>query len=263
LTISKKAVKKWAYTPVLVLGVVGIVWSVVAAVSSTGFNSGMVAPAAAGIALILWSAYHLKYDKPVINQRWLRVIFSVFIWLGIALILVLETLMLMAAYAEPKEEADVVIVLGCGIFPDGRLTLSLKNRLDVAYDYLIDHPDVHCIVSGGQGGNEPIPEGQAMQDYLISRGIGAERLFCEAKSTSTEENLTYSLDIIRSKGFGHYAAIVTSDYHIFRASLLAERLGLEAFGIPSPTPWRVWLSCQARECMAIVKTVVFPDWKME
>lgn len=255
--------KKWVYWAVIVFSIVIILWSLIAAISSTMISAGMVAPAVAGIVLIPWALYHLKYDKPVLKPKRFRIVFTTCVCLGMALILVLETLMLTAAYSKPEEDADVVIVLGCGIFPDGNLTLSLKNRLDAAYDYLIEHPDADCIVSGGQGDNEPIAEAEAMHSYLISRGIDDARVYAEAQSTSTEENLEFSLDIIEKHNLSKRIAIVTSDYHIFRASILAERIGLDAYGIPSPTPWRVWLSCQVRECLAIVKTVVFPEWKMD
>jgi len=253
-----KTSKKWAYWAVIVFSIVIILWSLIAVMSSTGITAGMVVPVAAGAVLILWSVYHLKYDKPLFRPKWLRIAVTIIVCLGIALILVLETLMLSAAYSKPEQDADLVIVLGCGIFPDGNLTLSLKNRLDAAYDFLNENPDANCIVSGGQGEKEPIPEGVAMQRYLISRGIDESRVFVEAQSTSTEENLKYSLEIIEKHSLSKRIAIVTSDYHIFRASILADRLGLDAYGIPSPTPWRIWLSCQIRECMAIVKTIVFP-----
>lgn len=255
--------KKWAHLAVLVFGVVIIAWSVIAAASSTTIHAGMVAPAAAGTVLIFWSAYHLKYGKPLLPIKWLRVAVTVCVCLGIALVLVLETLMMTAAYAKPEEDAELVIVLGCGIFPDGNLTLSLKNRLDAAYNFLTAHPQAACIVSGGQGENEPIPEAVAMQRYLISRGIDDSRVFVEAQSASTEENIEFSLDIIEKNNLSRRVALVTNDYHIFRASILAGRLGLDAYGIPSPTPSRVWLSSHVRECMAIVKTVVFPEWKMK
>lgn len=261
--MKKKKLKKWAFMAVIVFSVVVIAWSIIAAASSTNINPGMTAPAAAGIVLIPWALYHLKYDRPVLKPKWFRVVFTACVSLGIALILVLETLMMTAAYAKPEEDAELVIVLGCGIYPDGRLTLSLKNRLDAAYDYLIEHPDAACIVTGGQGDIEPIPEGVAMHSYLISRGIDETRVYAETKSTSTEENLSFSMDIIEKHNLSRRIAIVTSDYHVFRASILAKRLGLDVYGIPSPTPLPVWLSSQARECMAIVKTVLFPSWKAE
>jgi len=254
-----KTSKKWAFWVVIVFSIVIILWSLIAVMSSTGITAGMVVPTAAGAVLIFWSVYHLKYDKPLLRPKWLRIAVIIIVCLGIALILVLETLMLSAAYSKPEEDADLVIVLGCGIFPDGNLTLSLKNRLDAAYDFLNENPAANCIVSGGQGEKEPVPEAVAMQRYLISRGIDESRVFVEAQSTSTEENLMYSLKIIEKHCLSKRIAIVTSDYHIFRASILADRLGLDvADGISSPTPWRIWLSCQIRECMAIVKTIVFP-----
>lgn len=261
--MSKKSWKKCLFIAVVVLGAAIIVWSVLAAMSSVGISIGMAAPAAGGIMLISWAVWHLKFDRPLFKPKWLRALLTVCVCVGIAAILVLETLMMAAAGAVPEKPADTVIVLGCGIFPDGRLTISLKNRLDAAYDYLDKHPDTIVIVSGGQGDNEPVSEAAAMQSYLISRGIEASRILTESKSTSTEENLEFSLKIMQEERLGTDVAVVTSDYHIYRALQSAKELGLTAYGIPSPTPWRVWLSCHVREWLAIVKTALLPNFDIK
>ena len=61
----------------------------------------------------------------------------------------------------------------------------LKHRLDAAYDYLTEHPDVPVIVCGGQGPDESISEAQCMYEYLTKKGIAAERITQEDRSTST------------------------------------------------------------------------------
>ena len=102
----------------------------------------------------------------------------------------IESVLLVNAYSKEYEkiETNYVVVLGCGVFPDGRLTLSLMKRLNSAYDYLIAHPDTICIVSGGQGPNEPTTEAYSMAQYLLEKGIPEERIIQEDKSTSTNEN---------------------------------------------------------------------------
>ena len=195
----------------------------------------------------------------MIGQRWLRAVIAAVLAVGLIAAAIFEMLMYEAAYRQPPEEdAGFVIVLGCGIFPDGRLTLSLKNRLDAAYDYLIEHEGSLCIVSGGQGANEPVPEAQAMSAYLRSRGVHPNRILIEDRSDSTLRNLMYSREIMaRYPKQPQTAAIVTSDFHVYRELMLAEHLGIRAFGIPAPTNWRIAMACHVREYAAIIKTWLF------
>ncbi len=263
MKMSKKSWKRCLFVAVIVFGAAIIIWSLLAAMTSVGISIGMLAPAAAGIVLIVWALWHIKTNKPVLKLKWLRIAVVACVCIGLALILVLEMLMLTAAGAVPETPAGTVIVLGCGIFPDGRLTISLKNRLDAAYRYLEDHPTASVIVSGGQGDNEPVAEAHAMQNYLISKGIEPSRIYAEDRSTSTEENLAFSLEIIKKYNLSQTVAIVTSDYHIYRALQLAKELGYTGYGIPSQTPWRVWLSCHVREWLAILKTALLPNWDIK
>ena len=237
-------------------GLVLIAWSAIAMAVSTAVTIGMIAPIVLGVLLIAYAAVRLKKRGRVFNQRWLRVGITIVLVTGLLAAACFEILMYEAAYRQPPEEdAGFVIVLGCGIFPDGQLTLSLKNRLDAAYDYLKEHEGSLCIVSGGQGANEPVPEAQAMSEYLRSRGIEPSRILMEDRSDSTLRNLMYSKEIMaRYPKQPQTAAIVTSDFHVFRALMLAEQMGIRAFGIPALTNWRIVLACHVREYAAIIKT---------
>lgn len=243
----------------IVGGLLLIVLSVISILVSTAVTIGMVAPMALGLLMIAYAAARLKKRGPVFRRRWLRAAIAICLIAGLLAAAVLETLMETAAYKKPPEEdAGFVIVLGCGVFPDGQLTLSLKNRLDAAYDYLTAHGDSLCIVSGGQGENEPVSEAGAMRSYLVSRGIAESRILAEDRSTSTLLNLTYSKEIMAAHPERPAtAAIVTSDYHVFRALLLARELKMDAFGIPAGTNWRIVVACHVREYAAIIKTVLF------
>lgn len=249
--------KKCFFYAVIVFGAAVFIWSAIAAMSSVGFSIGMLLPGAAGVALIAWALWHLKTGRPLIKVKWLRIAFVACVCLALTVALVLEALMMGAAAAGPEDDAGTVIVLGCGIFPDGRPTLSLVHRLTAASAYLSAHPKADVVVTGGQGGNEPFSEALAMKRYLVARGIDETRVFMEDKSTSTRENLEYALDIIEQNGLSTRAAVVTSDYHVWRALWIAGELGYDACGIAAPTPWRVWLSCQVREWIAIGNTLLF------
>ena len=88
------------------------------------------------------------------------------------------------------------------------------------------------IVSGGQGSGEDISEADAMAAYLLSRGVERKKIIREDRSTSTRENLRFSrryLDALSDS-----AAIVTNDFHIFRAVLTAQREGYRhVFSLPA------------------------------
>lgn len=145
-----------------------------------------------------------------------------------------------------------VIVLGCTI--DGeKVTPVLKSRLDTAYTYLEANPGSRCILSGGKGKNEDIPEGEAMRRYLVSKGIDNARLFAENESHSTDDNMRRSLEIIERKNFKSEVLIVTDGFHLFRSRLLAEKYGLSCALMPSQTPWLLFTPNFLREILALTK----------
>jgi uncharacterized SAM-binding protein YcdF (DUF218 family) len=132
------------------------------------------------------------------------------------------------------------------------------NRLDAAKNYLDAHPETLCIVSGGQGPNEPYSEAFAMKKYLLEKDVLAERIIMEDQSTSTKENLLYSMMLMEknSPDLEKTAAIVTNDFHIFRSLMLAEHVGIDASGIACPTPYYIRLNCYLREFLAIYKSLI-------
>ena len=80
-------------------------------------------------------------------------------------------------------------------------------------------------------------EAEAMYDYMTAHGVDPSRILIEDKATSTEENLSYSFDIIRARGQepAGRVAIVSSAYHLYRAKLFANKLGVpDAAGVAAP-----------------------------
>lgn len=251
--------KKIFWWALIAAGTLGIIATGAALCVTNGINLGTLLPGMAGVVLLAYGVFRTKHEGPLFRNKGLRIFVTAVVCCGLALFVFVEALIVAAAYApEPDEEAGCVVVLGCGIFPDGHLSLSLKTRLDAAYEYLEAHPDTLCIVTGGQGDNEPRPEADAMKDYLVSIGIDADRIYTETTSTSTEENLSYALVIMRQLGIERKpVAIATNDYHVYRAKLLATELGLSAFGLPAKTPLLVRAGSFMRESLAVINTAVF------
>lgn len=189
-----------------------------------------------------------------------------------------------------RRQYDYIIIHGAGL--DGpRPTPLLAGRIDKALElWNKQHQHGKFVVSGGQGADEVVSEAQAMRDYLLEKGVPAAAILMEDKSTTTWENLRYSLAIInadRATGVdatssaavassgdvtttasdvsgtatsssGFTTAVVTSDFHVFRCAEYAHNLGIKADGIGSHTKGWYWPTAFIREFIAITKAHIWP-----
>jgi uncharacterized SAM-binding protein YcdF (DUF218 family) len=152
--------------------------------------------------------------------------------------------------------AGVVIVLGAGLDDGRRVPPLLANRLErgrSVYETLASHGAAEpvLIVSGGKGSDERVPEAAAMAAYLTERGFPAGRLILEDRSRNTEENLTFSKAIIDKRRPGARCVIVTSNFHAFRAAIIARRLGINGQVTGAPTAAYYWPGAMLREFAAV------------
>ena len=126
------------------------------------------------------------------------------------------------------EIIDYVIIPGCGI--DGKLPgKCLQTRIDAAVEYMRTHSLCMAVCSGGQGGDEEIPEAEVISEELQRRGIPKRRIILEDKSASTYENFLFSKQILdERKGDTPYRIIaVTNEFHAYRVRRTAESVGFD------------------------------------
>lgn len=166
------------------------------------------------------------------------------------------TFKMAGAVVKRPNDDSTVIVLGCQVHSYGP-SLMLQNRLDAAYVYLADNPQVKCIVSGGQGADEPVSEAKCMYDYLTARGIAPDRLYIEGRSTTTAENLAFSEEIIEANNLNPKIAIATNEFHMYRACRLAEEMGFECSAISARTPLPLLPTFYIRELYAVLVQFIF------
>lgn len=176
----------------------------------------------------------LGRKKPKLSRVMQRVLTA-----GLCLVLLAAAItgvvVIQASFGNPEADCDYLIVLGAGV--NGTVpSLSLRERLDAACDYLRSHPDAVCIVSGGQGSGEDITEAECMYRYLTGKGIDPERIIQEDKATSTQENLAYSLALIGPEQTPS-VGILSSEYHLCRARMMARQLGIDPVMVPAETTW--------------------------
>ena len=184
----------------------------IAPIFSGVHNLGM----AAGILLgLCFGAEGIFYDKMNFTTKK----YTVFALFAISLALVLACAYVMSFGKNNTSHQKTVIILGCRVKGDVP-SVALQKRADL---------------SGGQGKDENISEALCLKKLLCDRGIEAKRLYCEELSTSTDENIRFSKQIIDENGFCSDVVIVTSEYHQFRARKICEKYGLTPYQLSSKT----------------------------
>ena len=162
-----------------------------------------------------------------------RIMLTILLVLGVLVFSFGEIPVLLAAGGTPDFDADWLIVLGAGVNGDTP-SLSMLNRLSAAKAYLDAHPDCRVVVSGGQGDGENITEAEAMRRWMTANGVKPERIVCETRSESTEENIAFSLPLIPDANAARIA-VCSSEYHLYRARMLGRRMGYELGAVPAKT----------------------------
>ena len=180
---------------------------------------------------------------------------SVFITVVTVLSVIITVKMVSACSKKPEGDNTVLIVLGCGIKED-RPSLMMVTRLEATKEYLDAHEDAICVLSGGQGRDEDLPECDVMYNRLVSAGIDESRLIKEDKSASTRQNIEFSLKLLTDEQKNNIA-IVTNEFHEYRALEIAEKLGIDAAAVPAKTPWWSLPTFYLRELFGVMYEWVF------
>lgn len=130
---------------------------------------------------------------------------------------------------EKTEKQQVVIVFGCHVRKDKKISSELRSRIECAAQVLKDYPDAICVASGGQGPDEGAGEGETIKNRLVSMEIEESRILVEGNSTDTDENIRFSLALLKEKGYDPENCsfiCVSSGFHTPRIRLLFERNGI-------------------------------------
>lgn len=155
--------------------------------------------------------------------------------------------------AEPEQGADYMIILGAQVRKGGP-SMVLQYRLDSAADYLKKNTETVCIVSGGQGHNEPFPEAEGMRDYLVRAGICEDRILVEDRSRNTDENIEFSKQFLDPAKDS--VCIVTNNFHVYRALFLSEKHGYARVScLPAASSPLYLPNNMLRETLGVMKDV--------
>ncbi|MGL4109847.1 YdcF family protein [Clostridium sp. LP20] len=245
----------------LIIGVFFIGYFIVINLLSSRKIAFSGAIAIAGVILIL---YHFLKKKFEDNRSFIKAnkLIRILVCIGLVGFLAVEAVII--GYPKKSEvNTDYILVLGAGLNNGNELSLTLKDRLDAALKCINEYGnDGYIVLSGGKGSDERISESEAMKRYLLEQGLPSEKIITEDKSTNTYENFKYSKDKIEEhskKPIGESSVkVVTTDFHGFRSSILANRNGYEDVKLyTSNTVSYLIPVFYAREALALVKSVLF------
>ncbi len=182
--------------------------------------------------------------------KWLRATAAALLVIVFVFFITVECFVISGMDDDGAPGLDYIIVLGAhvrGTIPSS----ALKWRIERAYEYLTDNPETVAIASGGKGAGEDISEAECIRRELMALGISGDRILIEDKSTSTMENISFSLEIIGNSDAG--IGVVTNNFHVWRAVKTALRAGAsKAVGISAPFRNLLIFHYMAREFFSIV-----------
>ena len=255
----------------LTIGSISLVYALIQFIRGLSFNLSTAFLGGIGIVMLMLFTLS-KFFKVTAARFFESKLFLVLKYcytFFLMLFLVIGLLIFATSLHKPFNKVDYLIVLGAKV-NQNNLSLSLKNRLDRALEYIVVYPDTPVILCGGQGSDEPMTEALAMERYILNTTKNKENvlLIREDASSNTIENLKNAAQIIshRENGIDANAIktsvntlIVTSDFHVFRTKMLATRVGLNTDVLPAETPLYVYPGLFVREIFAVFKSFIF-DW---
>ena len=158
-------------------------------------------------------------------------------------------------------DIDAILVLGCKVNPDGSPSLMLDKRVEKGIE-LYEKTSYKLLLSGDHGTNG-YDEVNTMKDMVLENNIPKDDIFLDHAGLSTYDS------IYRAKYvYGiNKMIIVTQRYHLYRALYIANKLGIEAYGIEANNIPYKWINIknEIREVLArdkdVFKTLIKPSSK--
>lgn len=142
-------------------------------------------------------------------------------------------------------DVDCILVLGCQVKDDGTPSDMLKDRLTRGIEVYNLGAAPKLLMSGDHG-REEYDEVGTMKQYAIDAGISSEDIFMDHAGFSTYESVYRAKEIFEADK----VIIITQEYHLYRALYIAEKLGVEAYGIASD--YHTYAGQSMRECREIL-----------
>lgn len=134
--------------------------------------------------------------------------------------------LLSVSEAAELSDVDCIVVLGCQVRADGSPSAMLRERLMRSVE-LYEAGASRKILMSGDHRTDDYNEVDAMVRFAVENGVPDEDVLADPAGLSTYISVYRARDVFRAKK----VVIVTQEYHLYRALYIAERLGLDAYGV--------------------------------
>lgn len=212
---------------------------------------------------VMWKLYQLKNRPDSIGTvaGWLIRIGNTVFVIWVASFVAVEGMIVSGIRSEVQEPVEVICILGGGLHGD-QPTVNLRNRLIAGMDAMEQYPDAQVIVCGGQGGDEPLSEAEAMYNWMTEHGADASRITQEDASRDTIQNIQNAIEICEEKGWDTWhVAVVSSRFHLFRIRHIMTNCGLMPSVIGSPEGNAAACGLMyIREYFSVIKLILRGYW---
>ena len=150
--------------------------------------------------------------------------------------------------ASDLEDVDCILVLGAMVWGDNKPSYMLEDRLLQSIE-LFENGASDRIIMSGDHGQEDYDEVNIMKKFAIDRGVPSNKIFMDHAGFSTYESVYRAREVFQADKL----IIVTQEYHLYRALYIAEKLGLEAYGVASDP--REYIGQEIRDIREIAASV--------
>lgn len=156
-------------------------------------------------------------------------------------------------------DIDAILVLGCKVNSDGTPSMMLDRRVNKGIE-LYKKTGIKLILSGDHG-KEEYDEVNTMKKMVLDEDIPREDVFLDHAGFSTYDSIYRAKNVYGAKK----VIIVTQRYHLYRSLYIANKLGLDAYGIPADNiPYKtINIKNEIREVLARNKDVFKSLFKPE
>ena len=144
------------------------------------------------------------------------------------------------------------------MYDGGRLSDRLADRVTVGCELYLSGIGKSVLMSGDRRDDGNYDEVSAMRREAISSRVDGDAILCDGRGYSTYESLVRAKELFGAERI----VIVTQEYHLSRALYIAERLGMEAYGVSADLrSYSDQMRCEIREVFARVKDVFYAQIK--
>lgn len=195
---------------------------------------------------------HKKRIRKIIKRVVVVILILVFIFGAMAYRVDSEGKKHISTIEKLPKDVDAIIVLGAGIKNDGSPSDILNDRLETAIE-IRNYINESKLIMTGDHGKKNYNEVKTMKNFAVRNDVEEKDIFMDHAGFNTYDSMYRAKKIFGVKK----AIIVTNEYHLPRALYIANKMGIEAYGVASDKRRYYFMDVyKKREILAQVKAFI-------